>query len=200
AAVVRSSQLHQLDSFQPREQISDLVETGDSPLAACAQPQLAQPMAALVKADPMREPPSKLHLEHVVKKLAKLVDFAAHLVELWGVGQQIAIMVANHRGATSGWTHHVAVAGENREEVPRQGSRLREAARVGHRLAAAGLLLGKVDLDALSLQQLDGREAHSRVELVYVARNEQANFNHDVSLASEPDAAASATSVRHHAW
>src|SRR5262249_9670679 len=56
---------------------------------------------------------------------------------------------------------------------------------------AASLLLGKVDLDALSLQQLHGRQANPRVELVYVARNEQANFNHDISLASEPDAAAS---------
>jgi hypothetical protein len=59
------------------------------------------------------------------------------------------------------------------------------AARVGHRLAAAGLVLGIVDLDAEALEQLDHGHPDLRITLVDVAGDEQAHLHAAGSIAPE---------------
>jgi hypothetical protein len=46
---------------------------------------------------------------------------------------------------------------------------------VGHRLAAAGLLFGILDLESLLLEQLQSSQTHPWVELIDVTGNKQAN-------------------------
>jgi hypothetical protein len=145
------------------------------------QPQLAQAVAAVVQANPVGKPAGRLlHLQDVDQELAEFVGRARDPGEALGhllrrpVGEQTAVMNANHRHAAARRAHHVVVITEDPEEPLGQRPRRIAHARVGHRLAAAGLGLGIVDLHTVPLEQIDGRQAHVRVALVDVARDEQA--------------------------
>ena len=49
------------------------------------------------------------------------------------------------------------------------------AAYVGHRLTAAGLIFGEIDIDSKAFQDPHGCDTDIRIELVDIARNKKAN-------------------------
>ncbi len=92
-----------------------------------------------------------------------------------GRAEDLFVVVADHRDATAGRGDDVIVVAEDLEESFGQRAGVGVQADVGHRLAAAGLLFGKLDLAAEALQHLDRGQADLRIELVDVAGDEEAD-------------------------
>ena len=70
------------------------------------------------------------------------------------------------------------VFAENPEELLGKRLGFVRTPRVGHGLAAAGLLFGKIDIDAKLPQHSKCRQSYLGVELIDVARNKKAYFWH----------------------
>jgi hypothetical protein len=72
----------------------------------------------------------------------------------------------------------VVIFAEDFEESFRQRPRVFCAARVCHGLAAARLLLGKVDIDAQTSQHSQSRKPDLGVQLIDVTRYKETYFGH----------------------
>ena len=179
AALVGTGEIHQGDSFQRGEERTHLVEPGHDALTAAAQAELPEGMAALMKADAVGKPTGDcLHMQHVEQELAQLVGPIPHRLHLGRVGEQVPVVVPNHRDAAPRGTDHVGEGLEDLEEP--LGERCRRVRRtgIGHGLAAAGLRLREVHLASQPLEQGDRGQSHLGVELVDVAGDEQPNVDH----------------------
>ncbi len=99
-------------------------------------------------------------------------------------------MMANHGDAATRRGHDVIIRGKDAQEPLGERTGVAVQAGVRHRLAATGLCLGKIDLNAEALQHLDRCQSNVWIELVDVAGDEQADahFCHLVllSLVSAP--------------
>lgn len=74
----------------------------------------------------------------------------------------------------------MVIFAEDSEKSLGQRPRVFRTARVSHGLAAAGLILGKVDIDAEPSQHSQSRKPDLRVQLIDVARYEETYFGHRV--------------------
>ena len=181
AALVGAGQLGEPQALDSLEQRDGLGERRNEALAAAAQTQLAQTMAALVQPHLVWEAAAWLDLENVVEELAQLARLRAQPGDAGISGQQRFEVVPHHAGAASGWAHHVLVRGEHVQHLPGERARVVEEPGIRHRLAAARLPLGEPHRDAIPLEQLRRGKANARVELVDVARDEEGDL-HRASL------------------
>ena len=115
AALVRPGRLAQFQALDPYEQRPHLVLRGDESLAAGAQAQLAQAVAAAVEADLLREASPCRGLEDIVEEFAKLVDPSAH--RIGAVADQRLVVIAHHGDAASRGGDDVLVLFEDAEEL-----------------------------------------------------------------------------------
>ncbi len=124
-----------------------------------------------------------VHLDYpgnVHQVLAELERRRAQVVEVWPPLQPLGIVIAHHRHTTSRGRYHMVIFSEDFEKSLCQRPRVFRTARVRHRLAAACLLLGKVDIDAQTSQHSQSRKPDLRVQLVDVTRYEETYFGHRV--------------------
>jgi len=126
-----------------------------------------------VQPDLVREAAARADLKDVVQELAELAGLRAQGGDAWFAGQDGLEMVAHHAGAAPGGTDHMLERCEHLQHLAGQRPRIVEETRVRHRLAAASLRLGEVDLDAIPFQDLRRRQPDAGIELVDVARNEE---------------------------
>jgi hypothetical protein len=82
-------------------------------------------------------------------------------------------MVGDHRGARPGRNHDVLSAFQNPCRMPRHLTRLRAVSRVEGRLSAAGLALGKVDLETEPLEDISHGYSGPGEQLVDDAADEE---------------------------
>jgi hypothetical protein len=165
---------HELDAPERREQAADLRGGRREQLAGGAEAELAEPVAALVQPDPVREPAvQRLHAEDVDEELAELVRGSLQSIEPRAPGEERVVVVAHHRGAAAGGADHRLVPAEDLEEASRERGGGVGGAGVRHRLSAAGLLLGEDHLGAEPLEDAGCGQADPRPELVDVARHEE---------------------------
>ncbi len=109
---------------------------------------------------------------------AKFEGVGAQVVEARLSLQPLRVMIAHHGYATSRRGHHMIVAGKNPEKPLCQRPRLFRTAGVGHGLAAAGLLLGELDVYTKPPEHPERGKANLRVELIDVARDEETYQGH----------------------
>ena len=165
-----------LDQFQ---QLPGLVERGPHRLGGTPQPQFPQSMAALVQPHPVRKLGGQPgHFQHIDQVLAQLVDPRPQRFERRVVMEVLVIVRPHHRHATSRGAHHRVVGREDLDKPAGQWLGIGGAARVRHRLPAARLGLGEIDLHPQLLQQLDRGEPDLGIELIDVTGNEQTNPRH----------------------
>ena len=113
------------------------------------------------------------------QKLAELVDAIGQIhrlgVQHGIVGKQHRVVPTHHAAAGTRWNDDGPGFGEQVQLLQRNGPCLLRKAAAVRRLAAAGLLLGKVNRDSFTLQQLNGVESGLRTELVNQTGGEQIN-------------------------
>jgi hypothetical protein len=143
-------------------------------------------VAALVHADAVREVTDQvIHFENVDKKLTQLKSLVANTMHFVGRAKHLFIVMADHGHAAARWRDDVIVVGERAQEVLGNGAGFVVQAGVGHGLAAARLTLGEVDVESEAFEHIDGRHADLWVELVDVARNEQADAHGGVAVSCQ---------------
>ncbi len=114
--------------------------------------------------------------DHVVQKFDELIGVGTNLRDFIGLRDR-GQMLAHVMDATRGRPDDVVVAGEVAREHALGAGGLGLRAAVGHRLAAAGLLLRIVDLDAEAFEQFERGDAHLGVERIDKTRDKQGDFH-----------------------
>jgi hypothetical protein len=130
----------------------------------------------VVQADPMREsgPGERVDLQDVVQELDQLVGSRADLLDRVGLLDGVEI-VPHMVDAAAGRCHDVVEAGEVAHEQRLGLGGLRVEPAVCHRLAAACLVAGVLDVVAEPLQELECRNADVWEECVDVAGNKKSD-------------------------
>lgn len=95
-----------------------------------------------------------------------------------GVMEVFVVMLPDHGGAASGGGDDVIVFPEDADEAFGEGFGGVGAAGVGHRLPAAGLCLGVIDLNAKAFEKLDRGQSDVRIELVDETGDEETDSRH----------------------
>src|SRR5690606_19801707 len=113
--------------------------------------------------------------------------------------EELVVVVRDHRGAAARGADDRLVGGEGSEKGLGQRAGLLQAAGVGHRLAAAGLLRGIVNFTTDALQTLRRRHADIGVELVDIAGDEQADAHRSIVGRSGPSSTVPANLLRANA-
>ena len=174
AALVGARERHELDALERAEEPRHLRRARQEQLARRAEAELAQAVAALVEADPVRVAAGERRdAEDVHEELAQLEGDALQAIEPGTAGEEPVVVVPDHRGAAARGADHRVEPAEDLEEAPgeRRG-RVREAG-VRHRLPAAGLLLGEDHLRPEPLEDARRREPDPRPQLIHVAGDEE---------------------------
>jgi hypothetical protein len=182
AAFVGAGERDEFDSSERAEELPGLAKAGSDDFARTAQPEFAKSVAALMETDAVGKAPfDSLDLQYIDEKLGEFQDagpqrgklaLEAMAVEIFGV------VLPDHRRATSRGADDVFVGSKDLDEPLGERSRVGDTARIGHRLSAAGLLVGELDLTIEPFEQLECGEADLGIELIDVAGNEQANARH----------------------
>ena len=116
-------------------------------------------------------------LQNVDEEFGQLERLLLECLEAFAAVQVLFVMMSHHRRAASRRADDVFVLGEEIEKLLRQWASLFGQARVGHWLAATGLLGRHDDVATETLQQIDRGQADIRVELVDIARDEKCNLH-----------------------
>ena len=113
----------------------------------------------------------------VVYEFADLPDAGVDAGVFAVVVQQAGVSLLDEDHATGRRPHYVVVFGEERFHPLGQGLGVTLVARIGHRLAATGLIEGIIYLYAQLREQLVRGFAHLGIERVDVTGNEKSNFH-----------------------
>ena len=115
--------------------------------------------------------------QHVDYELGQLEGLARHGVDPGGergvVVEQLGVEGTHHRRAGAGGDYDGFRVLEGVQEAPCQGPGVRPEARIEGRLATAGLVLRKVEVDSETPEDSDGALPDLRVELVDDAGDEE---------------------------
>ncbi len=123
-------------------------------------------------------------MKDVVQKFRQLEGADAHGAHNLGLLDRREVL-AHLVHAAAGRGDDVVVAGEIAHEELLGGARLRAAAGVGHRLAAAGLVERVFDLAAKAFQKLQSGDANLWLEGVDVAGDEKSDAHDGMSFQTE---------------
>ncbi len=140
--------------------------------------QMPQRAATVMQADAMRKlgPRKFARADHVMQKFDEFIGVGADLPDFIGLLER-GQMLAHVMDATRRRPDDVVVAGEVARKHALGAGCLGLRAAVGHRLAAAGLLLRIVDLDAEAFEQFERGDPHFGIERVDEARDKQGDFH-----------------------
>ena len=173
-ALIGPGQLDDFDAAQLREKLADLIERGDHLFGGACEAEFAQAVAAHLKADFAGELTIDFDdFGDVGEVLTKLEGVLAKMFEAGFAVKPVSVMVAHHGDAATGGANHVIVLAEDLKETLGQGAGGSVTSGVGHGLAATGLLLRELDVEAKAAQNTQCSDSDLGIKLVDVAGYEK---------------------------
>src|SRR5579863_3188532 len=151
------------------------------------EPQLAQGVAAIVEGDCAVEARADaFDLGHFEQESRELPYARGHLARfreaLRIVFEDFFEMMRDHGRAGTGGNHDIFGVAKRVEKTARYGGRFLGVAAVERGLAAAGLILGEIDLVAEASQHVGCGKADLREDLIDDTGDKEGDARHDVPL------------------
>src|ERR1019366_5796304 len=149
ATLVGPGELDQFYAPQLAEKESYFVEGLHHHFRGASEPQLSQAVTAHMQSHLAGEVTVNLDYPGDVHQVfAELERRRAEVIEVCPPLQPLCVVVAHHRYTASRGRDHMIILAEDLEKSLGKRPRVFRATRVSHGLAAACLLLGKVDIEA----------------------------------------------------